>query len=90
MLSKRASTGWKQKRFRRARDGVKRPVFYMGQIVGYIQEYSDTLLKFLLEAKRPAVYRARNINVMAPDGGDGVLEVRWKEPGSQQPQETPH
>src|SRR5262249_33563093 len=75
---------------RRARDGVKRPVFYMGNIVGYIQEYSDTLLKFLLEAKRPTVYRARNINVMAPDGGDGVLEVRWKEPESQGSQETPH
>jgi len=77
-----------QEAIRRARDGVKRPVFYMGQVVGYVQEYSDTLLKFLLEAKRPAVYRARNINVMAPDGGDGVLEVRWKEPESQQPQET--
>jgi len=32
--------------------------------------------------------RVRNISVMAPDGSDGVLEVRWKEPGSQQPQET--
>jgi transposase-like protein len=69
-----------------ARDGVKRPVFYMGQVVGYVQEYSDSLLKFLLEAKRPAVYRARNINLMPPDGGDGVIEVRWKEPES--PQET--
>ena len=67
---------------RRARDGVKRPVFYMGQVVGYVQEYRDGLLKFLLEAKRPAVYRSRNINVMRPDGGDGVLEVRWKEPES--------
>src|SRR5262252_10043957 len=75
---------------RRARDGVKRPVFYMGQVVGYVQEYSDSLLRFLLEAKRPAVYRARNINVMAPDGSDGVLEVRWKEPESQGSQETPH
>jgi hypothetical protein len=74
---------------RRARDGVKRPVFYMGQVVGHVQEYSDSLLRFLLEAKRPAVYRARNINVMPPDGGDGVLEVRWKEPESLQPQETP-
>ncbi len=53
----------------------------MGQVVGYVQEYTDSLLKFLLEAKRPAVYRARNINVMPPDGGDGVLEIRWKEPG---------
>jgi transposase len=77
-----------QEAIRRARDGVKRPVFYMGQVVGYIQEYSDSLLKFLLEAKRPALYRARNINVMPPDGGDGVLEIRWKEPESQQPQET--
>jgi hypothetical protein len=78
-----------QEAIRRARDGVKRPVFYMGQVVGYIQEYSDSLLKFLLEAKRPAVYRARNINVMAPDGSDGVLEVRWKETESQRPQDTP-
>jgi transposase-like protein len=77
-----------QEAIRRARDGVKRPVFYMGQVVGYIQEYSDSLLKFLLEAKRPAVYRARNNNVLPPDGGDGVLEIRWKEPESQQPQET--
>jgi len=72
---------------RRAVDGVDRPVFFQGRIVGYTKEYSDTLLKFLLEAKRPAVYRARNINVMAPDG-DGVLEVRWKEPESQHPPET--
>src|SRR5262249_1395399 len=35
---------------RRARDGFKRPVFYMGQVVGHVQEYSDSLLKFLLEA----------------------------------------
>jgi hypothetical protein len=74
---------------RRARDGVRRPVFYMGNIVGYIQEYSDSLLKFLLEAKRPSVYRSRNINVMAPDGSDGVLEVRWKEPESAQEQQPP-
>jgi len=77
-----------QEAIRRARDGVKRPVFYMGQVVGYVQEYSDSLLKFLLEAKRPAVYRARNINVMPPDGGDGVLEIRWKEPESQRPEGT--
>jgi hypothetical protein len=78
-----------QEAIRRARDGVKRPVFYMGQIVGHVQEYSDTLLKFLLEAKRPTVYRARNINVMPPDGSGGVLEVRWKEPESHGSQETP-
>ena len=61
----------------------------MGQVVGYVQEYSDSLLKFLLEAKRPAVYRARNISVLPPDR-DSVLEVRWKEPESQGSQETSH
>ena len=71
---------------RRAVDGVDRPVFFQGKIVGYTKEYSDTLLKFLLEAKRPAVYRARNISPL--DGSGGVLEVRWLEPESQQPQET--
>src|SRR5262249_2040196 len=71
---------------RRARDGIKRPVFYMGQVVGYVQEYSDTLLKFLLEAKRPSVYRARNINPL--DGSGGVLEVRWMEPELPRLEET--
>jgi hypothetical protein len=77
-----------QEAIRRAHDGVKRPVFYMGQVVGYVLEYSDSLLKFLLEAKRPAAYRARNINLMPPDSGDGVLEVRWKEPESSRREET--
>ncbi len=77
-----------QEAIRRARDGVKRPCLLHGAGRRLVQEYSDSLLKFLLEAKRPAVYRARNINVMPPDGGDGVLEIRWKEPESQQPQET--
>src|SRR5215475_506658 len=31
-----------------------RPEHALGQVVGYIQEYSDTLFKFLLETKRPA------------------------------------
>jgi hypothetical protein len=74
---------------RRARDGVRRPVFYMGQVVGYVQEYSDSLLKFLLEAKRPAIYRARHASVTPPIGSDGVLEIRWKEPESQQVLDAP-
>ena len=87
MLSNRASS-LEEEAIRRAVDGVDRPVFFQGKIVGYTKEYSDTLLKFLLEAKRPAIYRARNINVMAPDGSDRVLEVRWKEPESPRVEET--
>lgn len=43
--------------WRRARDGVSKPVYQGGIKVGTIQEYSDTLLIFLLKANRPAKYR---------------------------------
>jgi len=64
---------------RRAIDGVMRPVFQSGELVGFIREYSDLLLKFLLEGKRPSVYRRGTINLAAPDNG-GELIVRWQEP----------
>jgi hypothetical protein len=37
---------------RRARDGVEKPVFYQGEQVAVVQEYSDSLLQFLLKSKR--------------------------------------
>jgi hypothetical protein len=42
--------------YRRARDGVTKPVFQGGQHVGDVQEYSDTLAIFLLKSHRRAVY----------------------------------
>lgn len=42
---------------RRAVEGVKRPVYQGGECVGYVQEYSDTLLIFLLKGRRPEKYR---------------------------------
>jgi hypothetical protein len=74
---------------RRARDGVERPVFYQGKIVGYTREYSDQLLIMLLRAKRPQIYRRRNGNVEPQGGGGSVVEVRWKEPEPQRLQEAP-
>lgn len=38
---------------RRAKRGVKKPVFWKGEIVGYHREYSDTLLMFLVKRHRP-------------------------------------
>jgi len=64
-------------------------VFYQGRIVGYTKEYSDYLLIKLLEARRPAVWRSRHTGATPPDEGDAVLEIRWKEPESPRPQETP-
>lgn len=44
---------------RRALEGTLKPVFYQGEEVGTIREFSDTLLIFRLKAKRPDVYRER-------------------------------
>jgi hypothetical protein len=45
--------------WRRARWGTSRPVYQMGMLVGYTQEYSDPLLIQLLKAHLPEKYRDR-------------------------------
>lgn len=42
---------------RRAIQGTEKPVFYQGEIVGHVREYSDTLLIVALKARRPEKYR---------------------------------
>lgn len=44
---------------RRAVEGTDKPVFYKGDVCGYIREFSDTLLIFALKAGRPEKYRER-------------------------------
>ena len=58
--------------FRRSHDGVLEPVFYHGVKCGAVRRYSDTLLIFLLKARRPKVYRERH-EITGADGGP--LEV---------------
>jgi hypothetical protein len=77
-----------QEAIRRARDGVERPVFFQGRIVGYTREYSDLLLIKLLQAKRPGVYRTRGASVGPAEGSGDVLEVQWKESAPQGSQEA--
>lgn len=65
---------------RRAVNGVARPVYQQGKKVGDVQEYSDFLLKFLLQGARPERYRetrgGTNVTVgppsSTPSGGDVV------------------
>jgi hypothetical protein len=45
---------------RRAHEGTLRPVFYQGQECGAIREYSDTLLIFVLKARRPEKFKERS------------------------------
>lgn len=42
---------------RRAREGLRKAVYYKGKVVGYETEYSDTLLAQLLKATNPAKFR---------------------------------
>ena len=63
-----AADALEREAFRRAHDGVLKPVFGSGGTgvgtveVGRVREYSDTLLIFLLKGIRPAKYRD-NFNV---------------------------
>ncbi len=58
---------------RRAIDGTDKPVFYKGEVVGEIREYSDTLAIALAKATRPEKFRD-NVKVEGEITG-GVLLV---------------
>lgn len=44
---------------RRAKDGLRKPVYQGGKLVGHVREYSDTLLIFLLKGAKPNKYGER-------------------------------
>lgn len=48
--------------FRRAHDGIDKPIYYQGKRVDVIREYSDNLLKFIIEGRMPDKYRSRKDN----------------------------
>lgn len=56
--------------FRRAVDGVGEDRFFQGRAVGEVTRYSDSLLMFLLRARRPGRFGTRP----APDTDPGVME----------------
>lgn len=66
---------------RRAVEGTDRPVYYKGEQVGSIREFSDTLLMFELKKRRPE-YRD-HVNVQHSGGLDItklVADLDKKEP----------
>lgn len=62
---------------RRAMKGTKKPVYQQGKLVGHVQEYSDTLLIFLLKGNNPEKFRERSsVEHSGPAGGPiAVREV---------------
>lgn len=75
---------------RRAVEGVQKPVFQRGELVGTIREYSDTLLVVLLKANRPDKFKERG--TMEHSGAVGMLpltEVVVERPAAPGPDEGP-
>lgn len=61
--------------WRRAARGVRKPAgWYQGVPGGYIQEYSDTLLMFLLKGNRPEKYRD-NLDITSKGDKLPVIQV---------------
>ena len=66
---------------RRAVDGVEVPQYHMGELIGYVRKYSDTLLKTLLGGLDPR-FRTKpadtniTVNVDVPQQGGVVAALR--------------
>jgi hypothetical protein len=66
---------------RRAKDGIDEPKFYEGDVCGHVRRYSDTLMIFLLKARRPGKYKER-AEITGQDGAPllNCIEVRFIKP----------
>jgi len=60
---------------RRAKDGIDKPIYYRGELVATIKEYSDTLLMFLLNGAAPEKYHRERVEVTGRDDGPIVIKV---------------
>jgi hypothetical protein len=69
---------------RRAVEGVTKPIFQGGKEVGEVQEYSDTLLIFLMKGARPEKYRERHDHNHSGASPFEVV-VTWGDDGNEVP-----
>lgn len=74
-----------QEAARRAYHGTLRPVFNKGIRCGYVREYSDILMMFMLKARRPEKYRE---GVEEGARGSIALSVTVVNVGNGEPQVT--
>ena len=58
-IAEEVADAMEQELYRRAVEGVEKPVFFQGDEVATVREYSDTLLIFGLKGARPEKYRER-------------------------------
>lgn len=65
---------------RRAQDGVAKPVFYKGEIVGYEQVYSDQLAMFMLRGMRPEKFNQKGSGTTTVDVKFGIAVLPMTSP----------
>lgn len=63
--------------FRRAVNGTEKPVYQGKELVGHVREYSDTLMIFMLKARRPEKFKDRVASEIS--GGLTVKDERSPE-----------
>lgn len=66
---------FEQEAMRRAVDGIDKPVFQMGQCVGYTREYSDALLAMQLKGRRATVYGDKTKHEGGGPNGEFVHKI---------------
>jgi hypothetical protein len=59
---------------RRAKDGIDKPVYYKGELVDTMKEYSDSLLQFLLKGRRRQVYGDKTEHL-----GNSALQISLRD-----------
>lgn len=57
---------------RRACEGINKPIYYKGQKVDTIKEYSDTLLIFLLKGQKPEKFGDKITQEISGPGGGPI------------------
>jgi len=70
----------------RGRDGIVKPVYQGGVLVGYVREYSDSLLTTLLKSARPKKFRENVKQEVEHTGGVLVVPGRSMSPADWQEQ----
>lgn len=65
---------WEAEAKRRAVDGVDKPIYQGGKLVGHERQFSDTLLMFLLTGSKPEKYKRRN-EISGTNGGPVIVQV---------------
>lgn len=64
---------------RRAHGGWLEPVFQGGKRVGQVRRFSHTLLMFLLNGRKPEVYRQRHSHEVGGPNGGPIPLATWAE-----------